>query len=156
MRSLLVTLVSLTSLSLFAADGSSGCGPGWYVSKDNSLVSSSIRSTTNGMLMPTQTIGMTVGTSNCTKHSIVENEKEAMHMATMNFIEIKNDIAKGDGVFLNSFVQTLNCKHGTVNQVKSTLKNNFIQLYPTDEVNPVQFINSVEGSLKNICNNDLA
>ena len=52
-----------------AMDGSSGCGPAWYVFKENTILSSSLRGTTNGTLWPVVTIGMTFGTSNCANHT---------------------------------------------------------------------------------------
>ena len=54
---ILIVLVAMFSTQLLAADGSSGCGPGWYVTKKNSLLSSAIRATTNAILIPTVTLG---------------------------------------------------------------------------------------------------
>lgn len=109
----------LTSIGVFcagsvasiagAADGSSGCGPGWYVFKENSLVSSALRSTTNGFLAPVVTLGMTSGTSNCTQHKIVLKEKESLHFASMNYYELKRDAAKGEGEYLSAFATTIGC-----------------------------------------------
>ena len=44
----------------------------------NSLLSSSLRATTNAILL-NGTFGMTFGTSNCSKHSIVKKEFQKIH-----------------------------------------------------------------------------
>ena len=95
MKNLFLALTLFGSCSLFAADGSSGCGPGWYLFKENSLVSSAFRATTNGILFPSVTFGMTFGTSNCTQHKLVLKEKESLHFVTENYFEVQADMARG-------------------------------------------------------------
>jgi len=126
----------LLSSTAFSMDGSSGCGPGWYILKDNSLVSSSLRATTNGVLFPVYTIGMTVGTSNCTKHSIVLHEKKSLHLLTMSYFEIKADIARGSGNYLQTFGTTLGCSEQAIPELSKTLKTHYNRLYPTSVQNP--------------------
>ena len=79
-----LALALLSATSAFAADGSSGCGPGWYIFKENSMVSSALRATTNGWSSPVVTIGMTFGTSNCAQHKLVMNDKRGLHFVTHN------------------------------------------------------------------------
>src|SRR4051794_31289808 len=100
-------LASFVSIQAFAMDGSSGCGPGWYLLKDTSIVSSALRATTNGILFPVYTFGMTFGTSNCTQHKLVLKEKESLYFATHNHFELKGNIAKGDGEYLSAFATTM-------------------------------------------------
>lgn len=69
---LFVVMAFLSSTTVvMAGDSSSGCGADWYIFKKNSLVSSSLRATTNAILL-NATFGMTFGTSNCSQHSIVK------------------------------------------------------------------------------------
>ena len=75
MKKCLISLAILFSINAMAKDGSSGCGPGWYLLKKNSILSSSLRVTTNGIFFPTTTLGMTIGTSNCSKHKHFHTEK---------------------------------------------------------------------------------
>ena len=124
------------SANVWAADGSSGCGPGWYVFKENSLISSSLRATTNGILFPTVTIGMTVGTSNCSKHKIVKNEKRSLHFATNSYYELKGDIAKGEGEHLAAFTSTLGCKSLDSSRAHQELKRSYDKIYPSQNVDP--------------------
>lgn len=120
----------------FAADGSSGCGPGWYILKDNSLISSALRATTNSVLFPVTTIGMTVGTSNCSKHKIVKKEMESLHFATMNYYELKGEVAKGNGKYLSAFATTMGCNAKSQELLNAELKNNYQNIFPGKQANP--------------------
>lgn len=126
-----LTLISIISFSAaaFASDGSSGCGPGWYVFKDNSLVSSSLRSTTNAVLFPAVTIGMTSGTSNCTKHTIVKQEKESLHFIAHNYFELKGQVTRGNGPHIESFTRTLGCPARAAKPLGIQLKKNYKTIF---------------------------
>jgi hypothetical protein len=128
------------SFGAMAADGSSGCGPGWYIAKDNSLLSSSIRSTTNAILGVSVTFGMTFGTSNCQKHSIVKNEMEDLKFATENYFEIAADSSKGEGQFLAAYAELMGCKGESINSFKTQMKNNFKELFNQDSINPEKLV----------------
>ncbi|MCB9092223.1 MAG: DUF3015 family protein [Halobacteriovoraceae bacterium] len=143
MKNLIALVFILSIPKLFSADGSSGCGPGWYLLKENSLVSSSLRATTNGVLAPVTTIGMTVGTSNCTQHKIVKTEKEAQYYATMNYFELKNETALGEGAFLSAFGQTIGCGQAELSYLNSKLQENYQNLFPASESNPDEMLKEV-------------
>ena len=132
MKLFLFFLISILSTNILASDGSSGCGPGWYLFKENSLISSVLRATTNTILFPSSTLGMTLGTSNCTKHKIVQNEKRSLHYATHNFYELKSEIPMGTGLFLTAFHQVLGCQDSSKDYFKRTLKMKFEQLFPSN------------------------
>lgn len=127
--------VCLLSTQSYAADGSSGCGPGWYLLKDNSIVSSAFRATTNGILFPVTTIGMTVGTSNCSQHKLVKKEKESLHFATMNYYELKGEVAKGNGAYLTAFAETMGCDSKSQLLLNSEMKNNYKKIFPIGKPN---------------------
>ncbi|MBX7232098.1 MAG: DUF3015 domain-containing protein [Bdellovibrionales bacterium] len=129
-------LLGIASQHILAADGSSGCGPGWYLFKENSLVSSSFRSTTNGFLFPVVTFGMTFGTSNCTQHKLVLKEKESLYFATMNYFELKRDITKGEGEYLAAFSSTMGCPQSIQSYLNQKLKANYSQIYNSSKENP--------------------
>lgn len=122
-------ILGLVSQVCFAADGSSGCGPGWYVLKDNSILSSALRATTNGILIPTVTLGMTFGTSNCTKHSIVKNEVEHIKYATENLYEIAADSTRAQGPFLNTYAELMGCKGKHQKTFNQGMQRNFKKIF---------------------------
>ena len=101
------SLLALFSSTLFASDSSSGCGAGWYLFKENSLVSSSLRATTNASLF--NTVGMTFGTSNCAKHKIVQKEKEAIHFAESNYDTLMIEMGQGRGEFMAALSGLVGC-----------------------------------------------
>ena len=125
-----ISIISLLlSVTTLAKDGSSGCGPGWYLFKKNSLVSSSLRSTTNGLLFPAVTLGMTFGTSNCTKHGLVKTEKKTLHFVTHNYHELKSDSAKGQGDFLYSYAKTIGCQGVDIDYFSEKLQDRFEKVF---------------------------
>jgi hypothetical protein len=136
---LLITTIFFTQFAN-AADGSSGCGPGWYLFKDNSLVSSSLRATTNVVLFPVVTIGMTLGTSNCTKHGIVQREKESLHYATHNYFELQSGIAQGSGEYLSAYSRTIGCPAHATPRLNQQLKANYLKLFPSPNLDPEKLL----------------
>jgi len=137
MKNLILSLLVLSvSVSAFAMDGSSGCGPGWYVAKDNSLLSSSIRATTNAILIPSVTLGMTFGTSNCSKHSIVKLEKERIKFATENYFEIATDSAKGQGEFLAAYGELMGCSVESIELFSKSMQGQFKTIFSKDNIEP--------------------
>lgn len=148
MRFLYVLAVSCSlwfvgAAQLRAADSSSGCGPGWYIFKDTSIVSSSLRATTNGFLWPTTTVGMTLGTSNCAKHSIVLQQKAALHFASVTYNDLQISIASGRGEHLQALAQTLGCNWSVQKEFEQVLKQNYGQVFPTDAGTPDELVGNV-------------
>src|SRR3989338_10205309 len=110
MKRFLIVLFLLVSQAGYSKDGSSGCGPGWYLFNDNSILSSALRATTNAILLPTVTIGMTLGTSGCTQHTWVKYEQQNLKFTTENYFEIAAESTKGNGQFLATFGEMLGCR----------------------------------------------
>lgn len=129
MKLILSLLILLCIVDVSAKDGSSGCGPGWYILKENSIVSSSLRATTNGIFFPTTTIGMTIGTSNCTRHKIVLHEKKSLHFVTHNFHELKSEISKGNGDYLLALNEVLGCNPKDVSFFSKKVKKSYKKIF---------------------------
>ena len=114
-------LLGFSSVS-FAKDGSSGCGPGWYVLRKILFFLHFLRSTTNGILAPTVTLGMTFGTSECSKHSIVKKDEDSLQFLAHNFDDLMIEASMGDGKYLSSFSDTFECTEEEKVIFKSALK----------------------------------
>ncbi len=136
----LFLLMTMAVPQVWGEDGSSGCGPGWYILKDNSLVSSALRAVTNNLLFPVSTIGMTVGTSNCTQHKLVLKEKQSLHFATMNYFELKGEVAQGQGDYLTAFAETIGCPSVAQSQFNSALKNHYQSVFPKGDAKPQEML----------------
>ena len=108
-----------------AMDGSSGCGPAWYIFKENTILSSSLRGTTNGTLWPVVTIGMTFGTSNCAHHTLVLNDQDSLQFATKSFEILRQDMAKGHGEHLNAYLASFGCNELVRPELSSQMQQAF-------------------------------
>jgi hypothetical protein len=127
--SIVITSFTVCHMTAFAADGSSGCGPGWYIMKENSLVSSFLRGVTNGLLSPTVTIGMTFGTSNCSRHSLVDADKRSEHLATITFEKLRQDVSQGSGMFLQAYASTFGCDARVFGEFSQTLQSQYAVIF---------------------------
>ncbi len=118
--------------SALAADGSSGCGVGWYIFKDKSLLSSSLRQITNSALP--NTFSMTFGTSNCAKHSIVHNDKKGLHFVEANQSALEMELAAGEGELLEGLAQTFGCPTQSLPAFSFTLRSAYTELMPEEQM----------------------
>lgn len=143
-NSMLLLFLGLLSSKSYAVDGSSGCGAGWYVLKENSLLSSFGRSLTNVISSPIYTLGMTFGTSNCAKHSIVEEHKRSLHFATQSFDVLRHDLVKGHGIHEQSFLQTFGCNDLVKPAVARSLQRGLAQ-NPSVLESPEQLVIMTQG-----------
>lgn len=133
----------LSATNVLAADGSSGCGPGWYVFKENSMVSSLLRSTTNYSLAPAVTLGMTFGTSNCAQHKLVETHKESLRFAELAYHELTVSLATGQGEHLAAFASTLGCTSEVQPRFNATMQQAYPRLLPTSLTSPADLLQNV-------------
>lgn len=136
----LVLFALFATTSAFAADSSSGCGLGWSVSQKNSLLSSSVRSTTNTILP--NTFSMTFGTSNCQQHSIVRNDKNPIFFVEANRDVLALESAQGEGEYLRSFAAVLGCD-ANFPKFSHAVQSHYSTLFPTDG-SPAQLLMNVE------------
>ncbi len=138
----LLAFFALMSSNLLAADGSSGCGAGWYVFKDNSLISSALRGTTNATFL--STIGMTFGTSNCSKHKIVQKEQEAVHFAEANYEVLMIEMGQGQGEFISALGGLVGCQ-GT--EFGAAMQANYERVFNESVTNGNSFYQSFKGAV---------
>ncbi len=145
MKKLLVVLAIVGTAAVSkASDSSSGCGLGWEVFKDRSLVSSLLRSTTNAIA--SNSIAMTLGTSGCAKHSIVENKLESLHYAEANFHNLMIEMAQGQGQYVEAFAQTLGCK-GAEKEFSQEIQKSYSTVFANPT--PANMLLSVQKEMAN-------
>lgn len=147
MRHIVLSLFALATLTFSplakAADSSSGCGLGWYVLKENSLISSSLRSTTHNFLP--NTFSMTSGTSGCAKHSIVDNDKRSQHFAEANLDALKTQVAQGSGEYFVAFAATLGCDWTALPSLASSLQSNYDGVFQSNSAQAI--VNEVRATI---------
>ena len=144
-----LTLVALLSIFMLtpahAEDQSSGCGLGWQLFKKNSLVSSSLRATTNQFA--SNTIAMTSGTSGCAKHDIVMKQKEAIYFAEANYQKLINEMAEGKGEHVQAFAAVLGCNPSAANKAAAVFQSRYESIFTTDQIAPEQMLNNVANAI---------
>lgn len=148
MRKLGMLLIGLTLVfsKAYAADGSSGCGAGWYILKKNSLISSTLRATTNAIFL-NATFGMTFGTSNCSKHSIVKNDMKAIHFTEYTFAQLKREMAKAQGDYFLAMADIMGCSNQTA-QFGKVVRGNYQNIFSKSTKTPVDMVKNLEKQIK--------
>jgi hypothetical protein len=143
---LIIGLFALVAASsVFAADSSSGCGMGYEVAPNQSLVSSSTRSLVNGTF--SNSIAMTLGTSGCAKHSIVKNDAKGIHFAEANMNQLAVEMARGNGEFVASFAGVFGCQNSEA--FGSMVQNKYESVLPSSNTSGVELYNNVKAEIKN-------
>lgn len=132
-----------------AADSSSGCGVGWMIFKDQSLISSALRATTNGIFL--NTIAMTFGTSGCARHSIVLNDKKTLHYTEANQAQLQMEVAQGSGEHLNGLSYLMDCSPEVFS---STLQENYGEVFNKERMSAREVVNNIQAQV--LLNKNLA
>jgi Protein of unknown function (DUF3015). len=101
--------------------------------KENSILSSSLRVTTNGILFPFTTLGMTFGTSNCTKHKLVKTQERSLYYVTQNFYELKAQMAQGGGQFIDAYAEVIGCQSQDFPYFKKKIQEHYHQFFQKGE-----------------------
>jgi len=135
---LVALIVLTTSLSTYADDTSSGCGYGWTVTKNKTLLGSSIRSSVNAVA--SNTIAMTMGTSGCEKHEIVIKDREQEYFTEINYENIVAEMAQGQGEYLTTFANVLGCRN--VEAFSNTAQANLVDLVAHDAISMLNNVRS--------------
>ena len=138
-------LLALTGVAR-AEDGSSGCGLGWKIAPKQSLLSSTTRAYVNATF--SSTIGMTLGTSGCSKHSIVQNDKRAIHFAEVNQGQLMIEMAQGRGEHLRGLVATLGCNPAGFQDLARALQADYSNIFPSMSATTApQMLNGVKAAI---------
>lgn len=83
-----------------------GCGLGGMLIKDPSTFPQVIAATVNNLISP-QTFAITSGTSECSEDGMVKSELKVPVFASVNFENLKQDMAQGTGEYLGSLASLL-------------------------------------------------
>ncbi len=140
-----LTVASLPTIAM--ADNSVGCGLGSMIFKDNTLLSSTSRVTTNNLFL-NQYFGVTSGTSGCTRHDIVMNEKSHIHYAEVNLEQLSLEMAKGDGQFVSTFAMTLGCSDAVTPAFNKMTKQNYENIFTNENVKAADMLKNLGTSLR--------
>src|SRR5690606_16700117 len=88
--------------------------------------------TTNGTF-GNQTFGITSGTLNCDKPSRFASREQINNYVADNMDNLANDIAKGQGEYLNTLAVLMEVPEGSRANFYATLQSNFSRIYTSAE-----------------------
>lgn len=147
----LVVLVSFIALPatmcLAANQKNTGCGLGTLIMKGNDgLLFQVLAVTTNGTF-GNQTFGITSGTLDCDKPARFASNEKINTFVADNMDSLANDIAKGQGEYLNTLAVLMEVPEGTRSDFYSKLQNNFSRIYTSSKVTSVDVLNNIEGMM---------
>ncbi len=103
---ILAAIVGLPAISN-AADTMDGCGLGWQVTDQETMIATTTRGTTNAFVPPA--FGMTTGTLGCKKLAFAANDKAAVNYVVNNFSNLKQQLAVGQGEYVDGLSEVMNC-----------------------------------------------
>ena len=141
-KTLIVIVLSLSSVSVLAGDA--GCGLGSMIIQKNAKLSQSLALTTN-MTLLNNLFGITSGTSNCSSSEFVGiGNKDAAKYAEANFQNLRVDMARGQGENLAALAQLLGCSDASVPAFGQMTRARYQNIFPSTAVTPVDMIKAVD------------
>lgn len=140
MKKTLVLLVAGFAMASSAANyGMAGCGLGSILmGTKGSQVSAA---TTNGTGV--QTVGITLGTSNCAEDGVALRNSEVNSFAEANFESLKSEMAQGKGENLEVLASLMGCDAAAMG---STVRADYSSIFDRADVTPGQMLDRVEAS----------
>ena len=129
--------------SYIGAYGMAGCGLGSLVIKSDGFLQV-FAVTLNGTGY--QTVGMTVGTSNCTAGTPAETAMEQKVFVETNLVSLTKESAQGQGQHLAAFAELLGCEQNTFAEVSQA---HFSDLYQDN--NPENILQRYTTHLSGTC-----
>ncbi len=144
MKKILVSAMAalvLTSSAYAAKNTNTGCGLGSILIKDQSTVVMQVLAATTNGTSGNQTFGITSGTSNCDKPSVIASNDKLNRFVSENMDELALDISAGQGETLSTVAALLNVKDASSFNAK--LKANFANIYASENVSSAKVIDSI-------------
>ena len=153
MKRLLLTLVLVSlivmpaTLSFAANKQNTGCGLGTLIMQGNDgLLYQVLAVTTNGTF-GNQTFGISSGTLECEKPSKFASREQLNKYVAENMDNLANDIAKGQGEYLNTLAVLMEVPEGSRAEFYAKLQGSFSQIYPSTDVTSVDVLTNIESMM---------
>jgi len=105
--------------------GSDGCGLGWQVTEQKTMLGTTTRGTTNGFVPPT--FGMTSGTIGCDQHDIAKKEQKAATFVVANHQVLSTELAQGSGETVQGLAFVMGCPNAS-QELGRSMQNHYDQI----------------------------
>lgn len=116
-----------------------GCGLGGMFIKDPSTFAQVIAATVNNLISP-QTFAITSGTSECSEDGMVKSELKVLFFASVNFENLKQDMARGQGEYLASLAALLGVSEGQQPEFFAMTQENYASLFTSEQTAPSEML----------------
>ena len=126
-------------------DKGDGCGLGWQITKERTMLATTTRGTTNAFVPPT--FGMTTGTIGCEQHSFAMRERAAAEFAYNNIDKLTVDMARGEGEYITSLARAFGCADSAVKAFGETARAALPQLLEKTD-SGIEFYQSIKASVR--------
>lgn len=137
-----------TGTAIAGANSNTGCGLGsilWtelhHSGPSAPLWVQVFEATTNGCF-GTQTFGITTGTSNCEKATVIV-KNEAFEFAAANLDNLAKDIAMGKGETLSTFVELIDIPTAHRTEVYAKLQVNFSHIFTSADIQASNVVDNI-------------
>ena len=115
MRKLMIASIVVLAAQAQARDTFDGCGLGWDVTDEKTMIATTTRGTTNYFVPPT--FGMTSGTLGCdTFDGFAAVERDQLEYVAQNFETLRGELAVGSGDYVNAVAKGFDCEPSTFSQ----------------------------------------
>jgi hypothetical protein len=135
-RILAIALLALPTLAL-AGKGNypmAGCGLAYILfSKDNNSQAVQIFAGTTNNIYGTQSFGITSGTSGCAEGGLFKASREAEVYAEVNFKSLQQEMAAGQGEYLNTLAGLLGVSEARRAEFFQLARVRYPQIFPSAE-----------------------
>ncbi len=127
-----------------------GCGLGYVLfGKDNpnDKVLQILAVTTNGTL-GNITFGITSGTLGCTVDGTIKTSLELEMYTVANFTNLSQEMAQGEGEFVNTFASLLGSSDATRPALLEFFQENYSLLFPSADTTPDEMLATLRTELR--------
>lgn len=139
MKKILFSAILASSL-FAAANFQTGCGLGSVIIQNpNNAILYALQATFNST-SANQTFGISSGTLNCQKTELVSNEK-ALNFANANADALSNEIALGQGEYLDTLLALLDIQNN--DEFKEKLRANYIAIYKDKNTQGANIVDAI-------------
>ncbi|MBF0279931.1 MAG: DUF3015 family protein [SAR324 cluster bacterium] len=114
------------------AKNSCGLGP-TILGGNNSLVSQTVATITDGSFAITNLFAISTGTMGCSSSGIVKVEQQKMYISH-TYANLEEEVAKGEGPYLDSLIQLMGCSVDAKQDFIQLSQQNYEQIFvPQDD-----------------------
>lgn len=140
--------ISLCASPVLAAnpDTGPGCGLGklaWSDYRNQKDIAPQVMMATTNGTFGSQTFGISSGTSGCTNNGVIMSEHKANVFASLNFENLSQDMAKGQGEHLTSLAVLMNIPEQNREEFYSLAQLQYRNLVRSGETTPAAMIKAL-------------